>query len=298
MINVFAVNIYGECEFWLSGGKVILIFMLFSFVFVTMCGGNPHHDAYGFRYWNTPGAFAEYLTKGDLGRFEGFLACLWSAGFTVVGPVYISMAAAETKRPRTYVKAAFKTVYWRFIVFFIFGSLFVGIAVKYNDPKLVDALKTGTSHAAASPYVIAMQNLGVGGLPNLVNALLITSIFSAGNTYTYAATRSLYGIALEGRAPKILTKCTKSGVPIASFCVVMIFPFLSFLQVSNGSNQVLTWLINLYCILQGLQGSRCQPTNLSLRWPLPAIQRLHWSWLDDLYCHLLWLHRLPTLERD
>ena len=34
--------------------------------------------------------------------------------------------------------------------------------------------------AAASPYVIAMQNLGVGGLPNLVNALLVTSIFSAG----------------------------------------------------------------------------------------------------------------------
>jgi amino acid transporter len=37
-----------------------------------MVGGNPKHDAYGFRYWKTPGAFAEYRTTGSLGRFEGF----------------------------------------------------------------------------------------------------------------------------------------------------------------------------------------------------------------------------------
>jgi amino acid permease len=60
-------------------GKVILIFILFSFTFVTMVGGNPSGDAYGFRNWNKPGAFAEYLSTGALGRFEGFLACMWSA---------------------------------------------------------------------------------------------------------------------------------------------------------------------------------------------------------------------------
>jgi hypothetical protein len=27
---------------------------LISYTFVTMVGGNPHHDAYGFRYWNEP----------------------------------------------------------------------------------------------------------------------------------------------------------------------------------------------------------------------------------------------------
>jgi len=43
-LNVLAVRIYGEAEFFLSGGKVILIFMLFSFTFVTMVGGNPKHD--------------------------------------------------------------------------------------------------------------------------------------------------------------------------------------------------------------------------------------------------------------
>lgn len=213
-----------------------------------MVGGNPQHDAYGFRYWNNPGAFAEYLTTDSLGRFEGFLAALWSASFTVVGPEYIAMVAAEAKRPRIYIKNAFKTVYWRFGIFFIIGALCVGIIIPYNDPTLVGILsgkKAGGGTAAASPYVIAMSNLGIGGLPHLVNALMVTSIFSAGNTYTYCATRSLYGLALEGRAPKFLRKCTRNGVPIFCFLVVMVFPFLSFLQVSNSSSIVLTWLINL-----------------------------------------------------
>lgn len=78
-----------------------------------------------------------------------------------------------------------------------------------------------------------------------MNALLVTSIFSAGNTYTYCASRSLYGLALDGRAPKFLTYCTKNGVPLAAFGVTMIFPCLSFLQISNGSEKVLGWLINL-----------------------------------------------------
>jgi amino acid transporter len=191
---------------------------------------------------------AEYRNSGDLGRFEGFLACLWSAAFTIVGPEYISMAAAETKRPRTYIKTAFKTVYWRFGVFFVFGALCVGIVVPYNDPTL-DGIIQGTSSgggtAAASPYVIAMANLGISGLPHLVNALICTSIFSAGNTYFYAASRALYGLSLEGRAPKFLQRCTRGGVPIWCIAVTTLFPCLSFLQVSSGSAVVLTWLVNL-----------------------------------------------------
>jgi amino acid transporter len=63
------------------------------------------------------------------------------------------------------------------------GALCVGIVVPYNDSKLLNILNTeGTSSGASSPYIIAMANLGVDGLPHLVNALLATSVFSAGNT--------------------------------------------------------------------------------------------------------------------
>lgn len=40
---MLAVKYYGESEFWLSGGKVILIMILFTFTFITMVGGNPKH---------------------------------------------------------------------------------------------------------------------------------------------------------------------------------------------------------------------------------------------------------------
>lgn len=71
---------------------------------------------------------------------------------------------------------------------------------------------------------------------------MLTSIFSAGNTYTYAAVRSLYGLALEGRAPKFLRYTTKKGVPLWCFCVVMAFPFLSFLATSNGAESALSFI--------------------------------------------------------
>jgi len=240
--NVLAVKIFGEAEFWLSGGKVFLILILYFFTFITMVGGNPQGDAYGFRHWRQPGPMAG---NTDLERFEGFLGALWAASFCIVGPEYISMVSGEAKRPRVYIKTAFKTVYFRFGAFFILGALCVGVVLGYNDPELVSVLNAGEKSAAASPYVIAMKNLKIDGLPHLVNALLITSIFSAGNTYTYCATRSLYSLAVEGRAPKFLRKCTKNGVPINCFCVVMAFPFLSFLQLSDNSAKVLNWLINI-----------------------------------------------------
>ncbi|KAJ7430488.1 amino acid permease/ SLC12A domain-containing protein [Mycena galericulata] len=41
LLNLFAVRFYGESEFWLAIGKVILILALLLFTFVAMVGGNP-----------------------------------------------------------------------------------------------------------------------------------------------------------------------------------------------------------------------------------------------------------------
>ncbi|KAH8897309.1 histidine permease [Thozetella sp. PMI_491] len=240
VLNIFAVEYFGEAEFWLSSGKFFLIVLVFCFTFVTMVGGNPQHDAYGFRYWRDPGSFAEFITTGDLGRFEGFLGALWSASFTIVGPEYLAMVAGEAKRPRIYLKQAFKTVYWRFGFFFIGGALCVGIIIPYTDPTLNANAGIGTANA--SPYVIAMQNMGITFLPHLTNALMISSIFSAGNAYTYCSMRSLYGLALEGQAPAIFKRCTKNGIPYVCFLVTMLFPLLSFLSIGNTTSQAVTWL--------------------------------------------------------
>ncbi|CAI6085744.1 unnamed protein product [Clonostachys chloroleuca] len=248
ILNVLAVGVFGEAEFWLSAGKVLLFFILFGFTFVTMVGGNPQGDAYGFRHFHgAENAFASFRSEGNAGRMEGFMGCLASAAFFVVGPDYISMVAAEAKHPSIYIKTAFKTVYIRFGIFFIGAALSCGIVLSHTDEALVriniDGVGGGT--AAASPWVMAMENMGISVLPHVVNALLFTTIYSAGNTYTYCATRSLYSLALEGRAPAFFRKCTSNGVPIYCFCFVMLFPFLSFLSVDSGSAKALNILLAL-----------------------------------------------------
>ncbi|KNG87602.1 hypothetical protein ANOM_005437 [Aspergillus nomiae NRRL 13137] len=247
ILSIFGVKVYGEAEFWGSRGKITLLIMLFLFTFITMVGGNPQHDAFGFRAWRDPGPMAEYLHTGSLGRFEGLLAALWTASFTIMGPEFINLLAAEAKRPRIYIKNAFKIIYYRFFFVYILAAISVGILVAYNDPTLVLVFLTngGGSTEAASPFILAMQNMKVAGFPHLINAPLITTIFSAGNTYMYCASRSLYGLSLDGRAPRLLKKCTNNGVPIYCVIVVMCFPLLSLLSLGNGSSQALTWLTNL-----------------------------------------------------
>jgi amino acid transporter len=96
------------------------------------------------------------------------------------------LVAGETANPRKNLKRAFKTIYWRFGFFFIGGALCVGIVLPSDDQTLNDILSGtagGAGTGAASPYVIAMQNMGIGVLPHFTNALLVTSIFSAGNSY-------------------------------------------------------------------------------------------------------------------
>ncbi|KAL0259729.1 hypothetical protein SLS55_005469 [Diplodia seriata] len=259
-INIGAVHVFGEAEFWLSSGKVLLVFLLFGFTVVTMVGGNPKGDSYGFRYWNNPGAFAEHITTGALGKFEGFLGAVFVAAFTVCGPEYISMVAGEAIYPRVTIKLAFKTVYLRFGCFFILGAFCVGVVLPYNDQTLANVLGSqGGSTGAASPYVIAMQNLGIDGLPHVVNALLVTSIFSAGNTYYYMATRSLYSLAVNKQAPAFFSKTTKSGAPIWCFAATMAFSFLSLLQLGAGSAQALQWLVNLVTASQQLNYAIIEP---------------------------------------
>ena len=230
---------------WLALGKVLLIVGLICFTFVAMLGGNPIGDRFGFRYWNNPGSFAELYHTGSLGRFLGFLQCLIQASFAIAGPDYVSMAAGECENPRKVMPRAFNGVFYRLTAFFVLGSLCVGILVPYDDAELKAAFADGKPGAAASPYVVAMNRLQVRILPDIVNSMVLASAFSAGNSYVYCASRSLFGLALEGKAPKILRKCNKNGVPFYCVAVTLAIALLSFLQLSNSAAVVLNWFVSL-----------------------------------------------------
>ena len=72
--------------------------MLFSLI--SMCGGNPQHNAYGFQHWKEGGLFRPYLVGGTTGKFLGTYNCLIWAGFAAGGPDVLALIAAEVKMPR------------------------------------------------------------------------------------------------------------------------------------------------------------------------------------------------------
>ncbi|KAK0211298.1 general amino acid permease AGP2 [Desarmillaria ectypa] len=256
LLNIFSVKYYGEAEYWLAIGKVILILGLFMFTFVTMAGANPIHDRYGFRNWDpskVPGTpFATYVHPGSLGHFLGFLRCLTQAVFTVAGPEFVAMTSGEAENPRKVLPRSFNAVFYRLGTFFVVGAFTVGTIVPYTDPKLALVSSGKRTGAAASPYIIAMENLGIRGWDHLVNALILLSIFSAGNSYVYCASRTLYGLALNGHVSKVLCRCASSGVPIYCVCITIIVAFLSFLQVSERSSVVLQWFADVITVCQSV----------------------------------------------
>ncbi|OCF41832.1 amino acid transporter [Kwoniella heveanensis CBS 569] len=238
-INVYRADLFGEVEFWLALGKVLLATGLILYTFITMVGGNPLHDVYGFRYWKDPGV---WVGDNASTRLQSFINAVNVAGFCMGGPEYISMIAGEAKDPRKTVPRAFRTIMTRLIIFFIGGALCVGILIPSNEPTLV--LGTSHTYAGKSPYVISMTRLQIPVLPSIVNAALLTTIVSAGNAYTFNASRSLHALALDRKAPGYLRRVNKKGVPYTCVITVMLLSCLAYLALGSSSAKVLNWILN------------------------------------------------------
>jgi amino acid transporter len=176
-------------------------------------GGGPSHDRIGFRYWKNPGAFNQLNgIPGPKGRFLAFWATFINAAFSFLGTEIVALAAGEAENPRRNVPKAIRRVFYRILLFYVGGVIVIGWLVPYNDPRLL-----GASTAASSPFVIAINNAKIKALPSIINAVILVSAFSAGNSDLYASSRTLYGLACAGQAPRFLRKCTKNGLPF--WCV-------------------------------------------------------------------------------
>lgn len=245
ILNVVAVGWYGETEFIMAATKVLLIIGLILLTFITMVGGNPRGDAYGFRYWTNGNAMHAYYTTGTTGRFLGWFITLRYAAFTVGGPDLICLAAGEIKNPRRTLPRVSRLIFYRLVGFYVLGVFAVGILCNSRDDRLLGAIKDGAAGAAASPWVLGIQNLGITGLPDLINALILLSGWSCGNAYLYSSSRTLYGLARDGQAPKFLMKCTKNGVPFWAVTVVQLIGCLTFMVSSNSSVTVFYWFVDL-----------------------------------------------------
>ncbi|KAF5683478.1 general amino acid permease [Fusarium circinatum] len=230
LLNVIAVKWYGESEFIMASTKVILIIGLILLTLITMCGGNPRGGAYGFRYWGGGNAMHAYYTDGAAGRFLGFWSVVIYAAFTIGGPDLICFTAGEIQNPRKTIPRVARLIFYRLAFFYVVGVFAVGILCSSRDERLLNALGGGASGAAASPWVIGIQNLGIHGLPDVINAVILLSGWRVLWERVPVLHVSLLVWACSG--------WTRSQAVTLLSC-------LSFLVVSNSSVTVFYWFVDL-----------------------------------------------------
>ncbi|KAI0321691.1 amino acid permease [Amylostereum chailletii] len=245
VINFLGAGAYGEAEFIFASIKVITIVGLIILGIVLDLGGGPDHDRLGFRYWKNPGPFVQYNgIAGSKGKFLGWWAVMTQAAFSFIGTEIVAIAAGEAKNPRRNLPKAIKRVYIRILLFYIGGVTVIGLLVPSNDALL----NLNSSTAASSPFVIAIQRSGIKVLPDIINACLLTSAWSAASSDLYTSSRALYGLAVAGNAPAIFKRTTKNGLPYVALCLSTAFAFLAFMGVKSGSGKVFGWFSNMTAV--------------------------------------------------
>ncbi|KAK4542481.1 hypothetical protein LTR36_006733 [Oleoguttula mirabilis] len=246
-INYLGIQFFGEFEFVLSSVKVLVIIGLIIMCIVLAAGGGPNHTATGFRYWHNPGAFAEYIAEGALGRFLAVWSSMVTAVFAFLGTELVGVTVGEAQNPRRNIPRAIKLTFWRIAIFYICSVFLLGMVVPYNSDLLIFATKKSSS-AAASPFVVAIQIAGIKVLPGFLNGCILIFVFSGANSDLYVASRTIHGLALKRQAPSFLAITDKRGVPYYSLGLSALICCIAFMNVSTSSKVVFAYFVNLVSI--------------------------------------------------
>lgn len=240
------VRVYGELEFGFSMLKIMLIIGINVMALVITCGGAPNHKTIGFEFWKSPyGPFVQYLEiKGSLGRFLGFWATFSNALYAYSGIENITVAAAETRYPRQAIPMAARRIFVRILVFYIITIFMMTLVVSSGNPDLLS--ESGT--AAQSPFVIAAKSAGIKVVPSIINAIVLTSAWSSGNSNMLGGSRILYGLAVQGHAPAIFKRLNRFSIPYVAVALYGVFMALGYMCLSSGASVAFTWLQDLVSI--------------------------------------------------
>lgn len=231
--QLLGVEAFGEAEFWLALCKLLGLTAFFVFSIVYAAGGIKHDGgALAFRYWHDPGPFAD--------GFRGVATVFVFCSTFYAGCESVAVAATETRNPGVAVPLAIRQVFWRIIFIYMGSAFFFGLVCPSDAAGLVD----GASRSLKSPMTIAIQNAGWEGGVHLINAFIFVTCLSAVNSSIYIGSRTVLFMAQDGKAPKILGRTDKRGVPVYAIIFMNAFGALSMMNVSTGKVTSINWTRN------------------------------------------------------
>lgn len=200
VINLSAVDIFAKIESGLAITKVvvIVIFAIVAFGIWVGLWGSDHFLGGSVNFGGDSGIMESLFPKGALIVFTQMTLVL----VTCQGTEIVGLAAAESQDPERSVPKACKSVTWRLIGLYMIPIALIVLIYPWN-------LGNGDNPIFAD----VMNRYDMGFLGFVMSAVVIVAAFSCANTGFYGTVRAMYGLAVEGLAPKFLTKVTKKGNP-------------------------------------------------------------------------------------
>ena len=147
--------------------------------------------------------------------------------------------------------------------------LFVGLNVPYNYPGL------SSKTTAVSPFTLVFQMVGAKAAGSFINAVIMTSVISAGNHALFAGTRLMYSLAVDGNAPRFFGKLNRNKVPWIAVLATSLISGLCFGASFIGAGQLWTWLQNLVGVSNQLAWLFIGITSLRFRAALELQGKAH-----------------------
>jgi lysine-specific permease len=232
LLNALSVKSYGESEYWFALIKVVTIIVFIGVGLLTIFGilGGQFIGFKNFTIGDAP------ISGGILSIFSIFFI----AGFSFQGTELVGIAAGESEEPEKNVPKAIRQVFWRILLFYIAAIAVIGLIIPYTSPEL---LGVDVDNIAVSPFTLVFEKVGIAFAASVMNAVILTSVLSAGTSGLYASTRMLWSMAKDGQAPKFLQNVNERGIPMNALVTTTIIGGMAFLTSIFG-DQVYTWLLN------------------------------------------------------
>lgn len=196
-INLTHVKVYGELEFWFSIVKVAAIISMIAFGCYLLFSGHGGPAATVANLWQDGGFFPNGIT--------GLVMAMAVIMFSFGGLELIGITAAEAQNPEKSIPKAVNQVVYRILLFYI-GSLVVLLAL-YPWVEI---------KSDSSPFVMIFHNLDSNLVASALNFVILVASLSVYNSGVYSNSRMLFGLSVQGNAPKFLARVSKRGVPVNS----------------------------------------------------------------------------------
>ncbi|GAP03041.1 arginine permease RocE [Fructobacillus pseudoficulneus] len=164
--------------------------------------------------------FGELTSRGWFPHgFGPIFATVLTANFAYSGAEMIGVAAGEAKNPEKTIPSATRRTLFILIVLFIGAILVMGTLLSPSDKAL-----------ATSPFVAILNQAGIPWAADIMNAVLIITLFSASNAGVYAASRMIWSLADKGEISPKLGKLSRHGLPVYGLLLTMAGGALSLLS--------------------------------------------------------------------